>query len=230
MDDSDSIEKNWRNNSSKKCISKLEILSINKYDLKSESNEPNNDKLKAQKLQTDNISYKKSIENIYINKIKKEKNDKVNKKEEKSDIVNNKSINYNFNIFEIICVSFCKCCLTKNLGIKNNINEKANNILNNSLDIVTYIRNNFLFDIINETIMDEQIKSIMNFLCRPVISINNDIKSDFSDFYRKYEEADFDKFCEEIKQLTQKPKKKIKEKKLIMLSNKQLKNFLINAT
>ena len=33
-----------------------------------------------------------------------------------------------------------------------------------------------------------------------------------------------------VKQLTQKPKKKIKEKKLIMLSNKQLKNFLINAT
>ena len=46
--------------------------------------------------------------------------------------------------------------------------------------------------------MDEQIKSIVNFLCRPIISINNDIKNDFSDFYRKYEEADFDKFCEEI--------------------------------
>ena len=78
--------------------------------------------------------------------------------------------------------------------------------------------------------MDENIKSIVNFLCRPIISINNDNKNEFADFYRSYEETDFDKFCKEIKQLAQKPKKKIKEKKLIMLSNKQLKNFLINNT
>ena len=228
-DNSNNNENNYGRNSSKKSISKIEILSINKYDLRSESNEPSNDKLKTQKLQTDNISYKISTENIFNNKKKKEV-DIVNKKEEIADVENYENIKYNFNIFEIIWTSFCKCCLSKNLGIKNHINEKANIILDKSLDIVSYIRNIFLFDIINETIMDEQIKTIVNFLCRPIISINNDNKDEFSDFYRSYEEADFDKFSEEIKQLAQKPKKKIKEKKLIMLSNKQLKNFLINAT
>ena len=228
-DNSNNIENNYERNSSKKSISKIEILSINKYDLRSESNEPSNDKLRTQKLQTDNISYKNSTENIFNNKKKKEI-DKVNKKEETANVESYVNIKYNFNIFEIICTSFCKCCLIKNLGIKNNIKEKANNILDNSLDVVSYIRNIFLFDIINVTIMDENIKSIVNFLCRPIISINNDNKNEFADFYRSYEETDFDKFCKEIKQLAQKPKKKIKEKKLIMLSNKQLKNFLINNT
>ena len=42
-DNSNNIENNYGRYSSKKSISKIEILSINKYDLRSESNEPSND-------------------------------------------------------------------------------------------------------------------------------------------------------------------------------------------
>ena len=101
--------------------------------------------------------------------------------------------------------------------------------MNYNLDIVTYIRNQILFNIINETVLDDQIKSIINFLCRPVLSINHDIKNNFSDFYEMYEEKHFNKFSEELLELVQKPKKSIREKKLILLSNNHLKDYFNNS-
>ena len=44
------------------------------------------------------------------------------------------------------------------MKIKNNINEKANKIINNKLDIILYIRNLILFDIINRTILNDDKK------------------------------------------------------------------------
>ena len=75
----------------------------------------------------------------------------------------------------------------------------------------------------------EQIKSVINFLCRPVLSIKHDIKNNFSDFYKMFEEKDFNKFSEELLELIQKPKKNIREKRLIMLSNNHLKDFFNNS-
>ena len=226
---SNNAEKNSRKNSSRKSSSIIEILSINKYDLRSSSNEPSIDKLKrTQKLQTDNISYQKNVENIYNQKSNtKFNNSKIEEIQPIDD--NKKRIKYDFNICEIIFASFFKCCLSKNLEFKNNINSKANNFLNYNLDIVTYIRNQILFNIINETVLDDQIKSIINFLCRPVLSINHDIKNNFSDFYEMYEEKHFNKFSEELLELVQKPKKSIREKKLILLSNNHLKDYFNNS-
>ena len=119
--------------------------------------------------------------------------------------------------------------LKQKFKIKKNINEKITDFLNNNLDIVSYVRRQILFDIINKTILDDKIKSIINFLCRPVISKNHDMKKDFSDFYRMYEEKDFTKFSKELLELIQKPKKSFMEKKLIMLSNNHLKYFFNNS-
>ena len=213
--DSNNEEKNSRKNSSKRSGSKIGLVSKIKFISMSDSDEWGIDKLKDQKLQTDNIYRPKNSENIY----NKKSSIKYNSNEDK------KKINYNFNIFEIIFAFFCKCCLCKKLKLKNIINEKASDFLNINLDIVSYIRNQILFDIINETILDEQVKSIVNFLCRPVLSINHDIKNNFSDFYKLYDEKDFTKFSEELIELIQKPNKSIREKKLIKLSNNRLKYF-----
>ena len=86
-----------------------------------------------------------------------------------------------------------------------------------------------LFNIINETILDDHVKSIVNFLSRPIISINKDnSKNDIEEFYRSYKENDFNKFYDEFMKLVQKPKKEIRERKLISLANKHLKDFLIS--
>ena len=228
-------EKNSGKSSSKKSISNIELLSINKFDIKSISNDRSIDKLQSNNLQTDNISFKQgSKKNIYKkNEVKtynknKEKEKEKAKETESISAENYQDIKYNFNVFEIIIASTCKCCLWKNLKIKRQINKKAVHILYNSLDIVCFVRNQMLFNIINETILADHIKSIINFLCRPIVSINDNKNKKELDFYKIYKEDDFNKFSEELIELVKKPKKKEKEKKLILLSNIHLKDFLMN--
>ena len=70
-----------------------------------------------------------------------------------------------------------------------------------------------LFNIINETLLADQIKSIIKFLCRPIVSIDdNKNKKETPDFYKIYKEDDFNKFSEEMIELVKKQKKRIKKK------------------
>ena len=133
---------------------------------------------------------------------------------------------YTFNIFEIIISSFCKCYMTKELTLKKNINNKATELLYNKLDIVTYIRNMILLDVINQTLLGDDKKDIINFISRPLLSIFKDEKYNNSQFYQHYNENDFNKFYNDISELMQKSEKKEIEKNLIFLVNKNLKEFL----
>ena len=137
----------------------------------------------------------------------------------------NKRIEYEFNILEVIGASFCKCCLSKKLKLKTDLNEKANSCLCGKMEISLYIRNMMLFDIINETLFDSENKDIINFLCRPSVTIKNSEKNELSLFYKKYKESDFDIFYNEMIQLMNKPDKKNADNKLISLSNRHLKTL-----
>ena len=131
--------------------------------------------------------------------------------------------NNSFNIFEIIITEFFKCCQNQEMIIKSQSNEMANNILSKKLDIITYVRNMILFDLLNQIILDDNKKTIINFLCRPVISLNNEQKIELDEFYKKYKETDFKKFSIKIQDLAQKQGKDEKENKLISVSNAHLK-------
>ena len=137
----------------------------------------------------------------------------------------NKRLEYEFNIFEVIGALFCKCCLSRNLKRKSDLNEKANKHLYNKMEISVYIRNTMLFDIMNETFIDSEHIDIINFLCRPIISLKNKEKNELSLFYRNYKENDFNKCYTEIIQLMNKSGKRDEENKLISLSNKHLKKL-----
>lgn len=128
-----------------------------------------------------------------------------------------------FNVFEIIIVEFLKCFKSQNMQIKSEANERANNIIFKKLDIITYVRNMILFDIINQTLIDSNQKILINFLCRPIISIDKPNKSEFSEFYKNYKEKDFKKFYEEIQELSQKTNKQSMDNKLLSLSADHLK-------
>ena len=135
-----------------------------------------------------------------------------------------KQNSYNF-IEKLICLLF-PCCLKGKLKLKNDFNNKAINILYSKLNIILYVRNMILFDIINRTILDTSKKDIINFLSRPILSINKDIFEEQDVFYEPYKENDFDKFCEGLEKLIKKPDKKNKEKKLVGLSKLKLKELL----
>ena len=131
-----------------------------------------------------------------------------------------------FNIFKIIITEFFKCCRSDEMIIKSDVNEKAKNILFKKMDINTYVRNMILFDMLNQLILDDSKKTIINFLCRPVISLNNNQNIEINEFYKNYKEKDFKKFYQEILDLSQKQNKDDKDNKLISASNEHLKLFV----
>ena len=110
--------------------------------------------------------------------------------------------------------------------MKNNIHRKAHDILFNKLDIVVYIRNMILIDIMNDSLYKDNKKDIINFLSRPLLSVNKNENYDSPEFYQNYNENDFNKFYGGISELLQKSNKKEREKNLILLANKGLKEFL----
>ena len=66
-------------------------------------------------------------------------------------------------------ICFCK---TNKFESKVSLIEQARNIVNDKLDIVLYIRNVILFEMINKIYLEN--KSIINFLSRPIIYINDE--------------------------------------------------------
>ena len=52
-------------------------------------------------------------------------------------------IKFTYNIFEIFMSQFLCCCLPKYLEKKRKLSEKANNLLNEKLDIALYLKNTF---------------------------------------------------------------------------------------
>ena len=61
--------------------------------------------------------------------------------------------------------------MTKNLKLKKEINVKANNLLNNKLDISLFVKNMILIDIMNQILLRENKEVVTQFLSRPVISL-----------------------------------------------------------
>ena len=130
-----------------------------------------------------------------------------------------------FNIFEILFSEFFKCCRWETLKIKSDALEKSYNIMFKKLDIITYVRNMILFDITNQINLDNSEKTIMNFLCRPIVSLDKNSKYEFEEFYRNYREKDFKKFTDEIQEMAHKTMKGKNENKLMEISNEHLKIF-----
>ena len=182
---------------------------------KTESNKEKNNVMNMEKNFYSNGIY------LYTRKIE----NKITKKNTLEN-VNTEKTEYSFNVFEIIGVSFFKCCLSKKLSLKHKLNEKANEFLYNKLDISLYVRNMILLDIINKTLLEDNMNSIINFVSRPIFSINKNKENEFESLYQTYNDAEFDKFSNELYELARKPNKKLMEMKLINISNKQLKKFI----
>ena len=173
---------------------------------------------KKNKNSDSSMSNQSTVNNLFTSNNK----DKETTFEEKED----KKIKYEYHLHDKLRSIICKCCLSKELKIKNDLNEKAMDILDNKLDIVTFIRNMIIIDIINEILFEKKTEYIINFLARPIISLKvNDEEEEFSSFYNKYKEADFENFYNEVIQLSNKTSLKKKEAKLISICYRHLKQI-----
>ena len=177
-------------------------------------------------LTKDNNTYNQNFgKEIFSNNMSSERNSEI-KKDEYNISLNKNKINYEYNFFDMINITLCKCCISNNLKIKSELNVKANQILFNKMDIIVFIRNMFLLDIIMQIIFDVDKKYIANFVSRPIISSKEINESEFIEFYKKYEETEFIKSTLGIYKLLKIERKKNSEQKLIALCNKQLKDML----
>ena len=137
-------------------------------------------------------------------------------------------IEFSYNIFEIIISKFLCCCMSRNLRLKKKITEKANNTLYNKLDIVLFMRNMILLEIMSKTLVNtnNNKNGIIKFLSRPIVTSAKKEQKQPDKQSKNYEEADFDNFYYEISELVQKAEKRETEKKLLSLSNQQLKELI----
>ena len=136
-----------------------------------------------------------------------------------------KKINYNFNIFEIIISNLCCCCLTKKLSSKRDLKMKADEILNEKIDIILYIKNMILFEIMKQRMLNHNVYEIVKFVIRPVVSLYKKEEFNYKEIYKKYCEKDFNNLFNETSKLVRKSKRINKEIKLIPLTNQKLKEL-----
>ena len=138
-------------------------------------------------------------------------------------------IKYSYNLFDKIRgLIICKCCLSNKLKIKDDLTEKAMNLLDSKLDIALYVRNMMLIDIMNKILLDPETRDIVNFLTRPIISLKRDAEEkELSLFYHRYNEADFEKFYKEVIELSNKEVKQKEDIRLLSICNNHLKQIHI---
>jgi len=172
-----------------------------------------------------NMNMKNSNKYKYNNKYDDYNESRTEYSNEGEEDFRPEKVEYDFNICEVLGSTVCKCCQSKELKVKYNLNQKANSILFSKLDIVLYVRNMILFDIMNKTFLGTGIKDVINFLSRPIISLKGKEKNELQIFYNKYKPSDFDKFYNEIGELAQKSDKRNEEKLLISLTNQHLKSL-----
>jgi len=135
-------------------------------------------------------------------------------------------IKFNYNIFEIFWSYLGKCVMSNNLKIKSNLTQKSNNILNDKLDISLYIKNTILIDILNQALINDNMKSMTKFISRPIISLNKSGERDLSQFYKNYDLTDFDNLYEEISNMSKKSRFAQAEQKIISSVYNELKEMV----
>ena len=200
-------------------------------DINYSKNKNNKNNISTEKMEFRNsISIKNNnsstIDKIIVNKNEIPKNNDIFNRTKIIKENNNNINKYRLNLFEIIIIYFCKCCcLTSKLKLKSKYYEKTVKILNKSLDIVLYLRNILLFDNINEILLNSNNKDIINFLYRPILTINKMEEKEINELNEEYREIYFDKFYDKLSELVKKQNLSNKEKKLIFLIQQKMKDF-----
>ena len=146
----------------------------------------------------------------------------VLKRSSENDLTRIEKFKFTYNIFEIIFSFLSTCCKTNKLKIKNNLTEKANNILNHQLDISLYVKNTILIDIMNKILINGNMKEMMKFISLPKLSINKSLDIDADDFYKNYTVEDFNKLYDGISDITQNIKMSKEEKNIFSLVYNEL--------
>ena len=133
----------------------------------------NNSNIEMEKL---NINESENNKNL----IPKKENQTEAKLPSTQNTNNNKNVEFinkaelNYNVFEIYFMSIFSCCLCKNLKKKKEIYDKSTEILFTKMDIIEYLKNMQILNVLNKLILSKEERNILKFLSKPSINVNED--------------------------------------------------------
>jgi hypothetical protein len=188
-------------------------------DMKLPKKYDNNKKINDEKQEEINQPINTETSEINIqNSINEKKNDKkINLKNCKYFL---RELKYAF--IKLKSLLKCKKCKCKKTKLENQL-KKADDIINRKLDVIYYIKKMMVLDILYDKIKEDK-KEILKFLSIPIIVPN--IENDDVDIQIKpYSDIDFDHFVVDYSNFLEKSKGGKDEKKLIELTNEQLRKL-----
>lgn len=165
-------EKNSDNNS----INKNSNNSLNKNNNSINKNINNNSNIEMEKL---NINESENNKNL-IPKKENQTEAKLSSTENTKNTNNNKNVEFinkaelNYNVFEIYFMSIFSCCLCKNIKKKKEIYDKSTEILFTKMDIIEYLKNMQILNVLNKLILSKEERNILKFLSKPSINVNEE--------------------------------------------------------
>ena len=230
------ITENFQNNNNNNNNYSMDIIKIKNINIMNIHNQINIQNIQNTEPSINSID---QIENQ--NHLKKVSNNQLNYEINKNNIKEScheneneneeKFLKFSFNILDFICLPFFKCfkCFNK-MKFKRKIFLKANDIIDNTLDIIFYIKQMNLLDVINQILKYDNKRGIIKFLSTPIIFEEKNEKEEKiknNDQYNEhYCDNDIDILNEDISKLDEKTELKENDRKLICLVNERL-NMLL---
>lgn len=144
--------------------------------------------------------------------------------------VENEIIPFKYNIIELIFIFLFPCFEWKSLKRKNILLEKAKSKLFFQLDILTYLKNMQLLDLLNYVVFEKHENTIVRFLSKPSISFAN--RNDIYDqihTVNNINSNEIDEFYSSVKYLFGKENKNSKEERLCHITMIELNELLKNS-
>lgn len=139
-------------------------------------------------------------------------------------------ITLQYSIIELLFVFICPCCAWEKLRLKNILLAKARKKLYYQMDILTYLKNMQLLELLNYILLNSKEASILKVLAKPSISLVNRI-----DIYEQIHqrcnvdlnEEETKEFISSMKYLYDKKNKTPQEERLYKIASIELQNLLI---
>ncbi len=142
-------------------------------------------------------------------------------------------IRFKFNFFEIIIYFICPCFLGKNFKSKSLLYAQGEKKLFLHTDILSYLKNTQIIEILTYLILDSSQIEIIKFLSKHLLSLDNQdtIKNKVTwnaikD--NKMPDNEIYNFCKGYKQLQNNFQKSMIEKRLLDIVNKEIDNLIGN--
>lgn len=143
------------------------------------------------------------------------------------NVAQSEGYNFHFNLFEIMVIFVCPGCAWKKLRKKNLLLKKALSKLFFQLDILNFLKNMQLIELLNYSLLEPNESMILHFLAKPSISLAQ--KKDIYETIRNVNDIgskEIDDLYIALKSLFEKKGKTQLQKRILKLAGMEMKALI----